>query len=398
MSKDGVFIMSRVKNIVLNILGIMVGTVLAIFFLEILLRVHNPFQVRIKGERIVLESNKKYKIHNEIIKRLDSEITIARNSIGFRGAEPPPELSRAVSIISIGGSTTQCFFLSEGETWTDRLGVLLKPFVRNLWVNNAGLDGHSTYGHQVLLEDHILKLKPKIVVLLVGANDMGRDPGAEWDAENVKSGISFASTAAFVKSLSPYSEVASLVANLFRSLNAYKRGLIHQNVDIKTLGEHDFDENRRRVYRSANLLPKYTEGFRNRLTKIVSVARAAGIEPVLMTQPGLLGEGVDPETGVNLERVLLGPGATANGKMWWEVMEGYNEITREVGLNQHVVVVDLAHRLTKTSRYFYDTIHFSSEGAEAVARILASEVCPVLSSKYPQDVIRPCESFESSVR
>jgi len=386
---------TRIRGILLNLIGLAIGCALAMGLLEILLRLYNPFQARIKGDRIVLETNKQYKIHNDIIKVLDPEITVVRNSVGFRGPNPPTDMNAAVSLITIGGSTTQCFFLNEGKTWTDQMGQLLSPHFRSLWINNAGLDGHSTYGHQVLLEDHVVKLKPKMVLLLVGANDMGRDPGAEWDAENVKSRVSFGSAAAFLKSLSPYSEVASLVANLFRSMNAYKRGLMHQNVDLKALPEGEFDEAQVEVYRKENLLPRYLNGFKERLERIVTVARAAGVEPVLVTQPGLLGKGVDKRLGVNLERILLSQGAKVNGKMWWGVMETYNDVTRQVGQQQKVTVIDLARKLEKTSLYFYDTIHFSNEGAAAVAKVLMPEMCAIMAARYPQSLILPCPPVET---
>lgn len=381
---------ATLRAVLLNLLVLGIGCVLAVALLEVLLRVKNPFQARLKGDRIVLETNKEYKIHNDIIKTLDPDIRVVRNALGFRGPNPPADFASTVSVVTIGGSTTQCFFLTEGKTWTDHMSRRLEQHFRPLWVNNAGLDGHSTFGHRVLLEDHVAKVKPKLVVLLVGANDMGRDPNAEWDAENVKSRVSFSSPAAFLKSMSPYSEVAALVTNLFRSFNAHKRGLIHQNVDVKALPEGDFSPAEVEVYRRENLLPRYLDGFRDRLNGIVQSARAAGIEPVLVTQPGLLGEGVDARTGVNLARVLLSPGAKVNGRMWWGVMESYNDVTRRVGRENNVLVIDLARKLEKSTVNFYDTIHFSNEGAEAVGKIVAAGLCDAMAARYPAAVTSPC--------
>jgi lysophospholipase L1-like esterase len=381
---------AALRALLLNLLVLGIGCVLAVALLEVLLRVKNPFQTRLKGDRIVLETNKELKIHNDIIKTLDPDIQVVRNSLGFRGQDPPSNLASMLSVVTIGGSTTQCFFLTEGKTWTDQMARRLGTHFGPLWVNNAGLDGHSTFGHKVLLEDHVVKIKPKIVVLLVGANDMGRDPNAEWDAENVKSRVSFASSAAFFKSMSPYSEVAALVTNLFRSFNAHRRGLIHQNVDVKSLPEGDFSPAEVEAYRNDNLVPRYLDGFRERLTGIVQAARAAGIEPVLVTQPGLLGAGVDERTGVNLARVLLSPGAKVNGQMWWGVMETYNDVTRTVGRDNNVLVIDLARKLEKSTVNFYDTIHFSNEGAESVGNIVANGLCDTLATRYPATLRVPC--------
>jgi lysophospholipase L1-like esterase len=372
---------SRVRAIFLNLLLLLVGVVGALVMLEILLRLYNPFQSRIKGNRIVLITNKQYHIRNNIIPSLEPVVTVTRNSLGFRGPNPPPDLANDLSIVTIGGSTTQCFFLSDDKTWTARLSDLLQPSVAKLWVNNAGLDGHSTFGHLVLLEDHVKNIHPKVAIFLVGANDVARDPDVDFDAENVKSSISFRSPTAFVKSLSPYSEVAALIANLYRSLNAYREGLMHQKVDLKEQGYFDASPEVQQKYIAATAADHYLRGYESRLRQLVAVSKANGIEPVLVTQPLLAGGGIDDVTGVDLSRVRANP--IANGKMWWDSLEVYNDVTRRVGRENGLLVIDLARELPKSSRMFYDFVHFSAEGAQQVANIIYKHLCPVLATQYP---------------
>ena len=82
--------------------------------------------------------------------------------------------------------------LSDEKTWTARLGSRLKDYFGPVWINNAGLDGHSTYGHIVLLEDHVAKLHPKVVFFLVGANDVAQAVTGEFESENIRGPISLA--------------------------------------------------------------------------------------------------------------------------------------------------------------------------------------------------------------
>jgi lysophospholipase L1-like esterase len=358
-----------------------VGLVLALGLLEILLRVYNPFQSRIKGNRIVLVTNKQYHIRNNIIPTLEPVVTVTRNSLGFRGPNPPANLADDLSIVTIGGSTTQCFFLSDDKTWTARLEALLQPSVPKLWVNNAGLDGHSTYGHLVLLEDHVRNIHPKVVLFLIGANDVARDPNVDFDAEIVKSPISFASPTAFVKSLSPYSEVAALLANFYRSMSAYRQGLMHQKIELKELSNFDPPPEVARQYLADTASDRYLHGYEERVLRLVAVSKANGIQPVLITQPLLAGSGIDDVTGVDLARVRVNP--RANGKMWWDSMEAYNDVTRRVGRENGVVVIDLGRELPKSSRNFYDFIHFTAAGAQQVANIIYSQLCPALATQYP---------------
>ena len=81
--------------------------------LEIILRIYNPFHFRLKGDKIILPVNQVEVIRNEINPRLDKIIINKRNSLGFRGPEKPREFEKALSIITVGGSTTECHFLSD---------------------------------------------------------------------------------------------------------------------------------------------------------------------------------------------------------------------------------------------------------------------------------------------
>ena len=71
-----------------------------------------------------------------------------------------------LSLITIGGSTTECFYLSDGKTWTELLGLRLARDFPKVWINNAGLDGATTYRHLILLEDYVVQLKPNLGVFL----------------------------------------------------------------------------------------------------------------------------------------------------------------------------------------------------------------------------------------
>ena len=380
---------SLLRSLLGKVFLLLLGTFLALLLLEVLLQIHNPLQARIKGNRIVLTTNKTYHIKNDIIKGLDPEITVTRNSLGFRGPNPPQDSGKYLSIVTIGGSTTQCFFLSDDQTWTARLGQHLNESFSPVWINNAGLDGHSTHGHLVLLEDFIVPLHPKVAIFLIGANDVARTSLADWDAENVKSGIQFNSGKAFIKSLSAYSEVVSLFLNGYRSYTAYKAGLIHQQIDLTKQGYLDIpeDEQKRALQENAN--PEFLKGFEERLLRIVQVCRDNGIEPVLLTQPLLAGSGTDDVTGVDLARIkAYGPRQT--GKMYWDSVEAYNNVTRKVASDKGVTIVDLAKNMPKSSRYFYDFIHYTPQGAQVIGEILAHSLCPMLQTKFPGYVTRPC--------
>ena len=65
-----------------------------------------------------------------------------------------------VKAIVVGGSTTECFFVTENKAWPQVFQQETRRNNPKFWVNNAGLNGHSTFGHLILLKDIIVKQKP----------------------------------------------------------------------------------------------------------------------------------------------------------------------------------------------------------------------------------------------
>ena len=170
------------KRAVLLLFGLIVGIGIA----EGILHLYNPFESRVRGGRIVLPVDRKYEINNEQFEKFDRRIVHTKNSLGFRGEEPPDDRAEYLTILTVGGSTTEDFYLSDGRTWTDNLGLSLRSSFQDIWINNAGLDGHSTAGHLVLMRDYIALMKPDVVIFLIGLNDVGRTDLNQIELEIVR--------------------------------------------------------------------------------------------------------------------------------------------------------------------------------------------------------------------
>jgi hypothetical protein len=352
------------------------------------LRFYNPLQTRIRRGRLILPASRRVQIKNHIVKRLDPVISISLNSLGFRGAEPPDDFRRYLTIITVGGSTTYCWMLSDEKTWPAQLGDRLGKSFEGVWINNAGLMGNSTFAHIILLEEVVGKLHPKVLLFLVGANDLavGRLQ-SEYGSEFLKGRIIFSSLKGFVRSLSAYSEVVSLGLDLFRNLTAYRAGLIECNLDLTKAGYLNVSRQVEEQYVARSTAP-YIQSYATRLNRLIDMSREAGSEPVLITQPLLTGPVIDDVTKTNLATIKVDE--TRNGEMWWEVLEVYNDVTRKVGRERNVLVIDLARQMPKSSRYFWDWVHYTNEGARVAADLVYSSLCPMLASKFPQYVEQGC--------
>lgn len=382
---------SRLRRFLQNFALLCIGLILALAMLEIALRIHNPFPSRLRGSSIRLPVNFRYEIRNDRIRSLDPLIVHTKNSLGFRGPEPPAPGERRLRIFTVGGSTTECSLIGDGNTWPELLGNHLRRSVPTLWLNNAGLDGHSTIGHMALLQQKLLALRPDAVLFLVGVNDLGRS-GANQSDERFAGTTSGSWSALSAKNLAlavaERSETLSLIANLIRAQKARSANLPHEEVILRNLSHVEGPSSSQTEKERLRHAP-FLAGYRQRLISLLDICRQHSVEPVLITQPALEGEGSDPVTGVDLGSVRMGE---LNGRMQWMILEWYNDVAREVGKSKGVAVIDLARTMPKSSSYFYDWNHYTNAGSAKVAEILAPEVLAWVAKRWPDRVVTPGDS------
>jgi len=331
--------------------ALLFGVVVSFLVLEIFLRVYQPYLFSIKGDRIRLPVGQEYIIENDHPK-LDRYLNNKVNSLGFRGQEIPDNFKDYLSIITVGGSTTEDFYLSNYRSWTYQLGVKLKG-TYGIWINNAGLQGHSTYAHIILMEDYIVKLKPDIVLFLIGINDIGiirlQIETTNWI---LRDNLDFSSLSALIVSLSNTSEVLSLIVNIYRYVVSNRNGL---GVGMSTLeSTHVTSQDLKR--KAIALDDDVLNGYRDRVQRLVTICKDNSITPVLITQPQYHGN--------------LGD----RFAFWWTVLERYNNITRSVARLNGIQLIDLANKFPNHTHYYYDYIHLTNEGTREVSRIIHEEL------------------------
>jgi len=354
---------------------LVVQVALGALLLEACLRVYNPLPFRLKGDTIVLPVGQVYQFDNHGTRKLDPITRHTKNSLGFRGPDPTRDFDRRLTVLTIGGSTTESLFLSDGKTWTDALARRLTTVSPDVWVNNAGLDGQSTYGHLVLLESMVVKLRPKIAVFLVGANDIALDRANTHDGSLTPTASGLDRVRGAVVA---HSAVASVVQNLYRAYDTHQRGFGHSELDLRTAPHLVLDESV--VAKTLAKQAPYLRAYRERLARMVQLCRANHIEPIFVTQPALFGEGVDPATGVELRAVQVN--GRGNGAAEWKLLERYNDVTRESGADQGLLVIDLAREMPKDSQLYYDFLHFTNHGSVVVADIVFRHLCPHVVKRF----------------
>ena len=274
-----------------------------VILMELALRIYNPFQFRIKGDRIILEANRRYIIDNSRIPVLDKTITHTKNSLGFRGPDKPADFNNRLTVVNIGGSATECAYLDDGKTWTDVLYRKLQNDFPQLWMNNAGIAGHSSFGHIAFIKEHIIPLHPDYVLILAGANDIRRTKLSAGD-ESI-----------FIR-IARNSELCNIMLNLARSREAKTKNLTDTYIDLKKSDSMDLSDAAITDYLINE--NSWVTAYEKRLDTIINLCITNNIKPILITQPSMVGSGRDPVTNISLENLKINN--KENGKLWWTML------------------------------------------------------------------------------
>lgn len=165
--------LSPKKTKILSILVVLFSILTGLLFFEALFGGwfrHDPL-FKTKTINVVRNVHKKYDVSAFGFKEKVS--TYIRDQYGLRGSCASKNLA---TMVTVGGSTTNQFFISEGKTWQDLLQKKIehdlnsKPFC----IANAGIDGHSSFGHLASFDlwfPNIENLKPKFFLFYMGIND-----------------------------------------------------------------------------------------------------------------------------------------------------------------------------------------------------------------------------------
>jgi len=349
------------------ILYLLIFTIIA---LEVILHIYNPFPVRVKGDRIMMPANQTHHFRNDLVPGLDKEISIEYNSLGLRGPERPPNYDSCLSIITVGGSTTFGWYISTEKTWPYLLSGELSKSFKNVWLNNAGMAGQTTYGHIVLMKDHLVPLKPKVMIFMMGINDVGIRNIGPYDSVTVRS---------FKKFILTYSETANLVLAFLRYQRAIERKLTEVNVDFNNYDTLNIPENKmQEVLIQLNpLVSKYEQ----RVRMMMEMCKANNIFPIIMTQPLIFGNVTDSVTGADLGKIKIKDGL--NGELWARKLELYNDVLKRIAAEYNIPCIDLAAMLPKSTRYFCDYMHHTNEGASKITELITPHITKYLAEQFP---------------
>ena len=114
------------------------------------------------------------------------------------------------------------------------------------------------------------------------------------------------------------------------------------------------------------------------LQTFINICRARSITPVLMTMPSRLKEHPDPLIARLMKGLEVQQGITYQD--FRGAFDRFNQVIREVGAKNQVLVVDLSREIPPEKEYLSDVAHYTPAGSRLVAQKIAAGLTPVVSS------------------
>jgi lysophospholipase L1-like esterase len=281
-----------------------------------------------------------------------------------------------LTIVFLGGSTTECVYVDEDNRFPYLVGRLLEGQT-HLEVNsyNAGRSGNNTLHCLNILLNKVVNLKPDIVVLMENINDLAilMYEKTYWNTNPSRSPIqerlpTFKTLGQDLRQ--DFYLVRDLTfPNLSRELKKFF------SFPGKTKGDEFHQVRGQKITINQELLVRE---FSLNLQTFINLCRARGIIPVLMTQASRLTNHPDP-----LIQKLMGNLEASQGITYAEFKGAFdrlNQTIRDVGAKNQVLVIDLAREIPPVKENICDVAHFNDRGSRLVAARIAAGLTPVISS------------------
>jgi len=287
------------------------------------------------------------------------EFVYKRNYYGFRGDEIPLE---KISAVLIGGSTTDERYKPDEFTITEIINKRIRSETKDIRLFNAGIEGQSTRGHMANLKFWFPKLKnfkPKYLIYYIGINDTHVSPGVAdqydgivldpnkgqsiWD--NIKTRSIFYDLARKTKHRFYNSEKVMLY-DFDVGIKEYSKG---PKIDFVSYKKFIKNNSEKKILQSQDY---YFKDYLKRVDKLYNETVKMGAIPIFINQ-------LD-STGFQNKRL----------------------IALNISLIDHCKTkkyycIDLAKELDGKKDYWWDGVHTTPKGSEAIANIIAPELIKI---------------------
>ena len=360
---------NKLKLIAFLSIGITIPFLFSLIVLELIFGnwFNSNSWIETQDLNIVRDSHLKFEI-DTLYPGYGKVSTYSRDQYGLRQLCP---IGATIDILTIGGSTTDQRFISDELTWQSHLQNEISHYLnKNICVSNAGVDGHSTFGHLASFRIWFPKipiLKPKLVLLYLGINDAGFrfTPLVDFDLKN---------------NLNHETHIQALL----RERSALYRLLKQLRDFLKSDPKPSFTEHKGGQFRlDAYDAYRLTDGanglavdnalaFSKRLDQILTDINDMGSTPVCISQPNLHAIQKDGKLA-GVHSAFIFDGVTYNGLDYDQSIKLLNKAMAQRCVSKGGFYIDMAsHEFSFTD--FYDLVHMNPTGTKKLSNFLFTEL------------------------
>jgi hypothetical protein len=284
-----------------------------------------------------------------------------------------------MSIVFLGGSTTECRYVAENYRFPYLAGVLLEKQT-GIKINsyNAGRSGnHSLHSLNVML-NKVFPIEPDIIVMLHNINDLVvlLYESSYWNHKSSRPvifDINKEIEANFYKIIRDryIPNLAVAMRNFDKSVRSLWKSNNKSNDEFaKIRGKHLI------VDKSA-LVDKYEMN----LQSFIYLCKARNIFPVLMTMPSRLKEHPDQIIMDTFNIVTL------DYSQFRELFDLFNKSILKKAHENNIMAIDLAKEIPQESEFMHDIVHYTDKGARKIADIISGRLKPVVNARIKQHTL-----------
>ncbi len=295
------------------------------------------------------------------------------NNMGFRGDElVSPKPVDELRVFLIGGSTTECLIIDDDDSLDAVIQRTMQERVAErsqVRVYNAGVSGDISDDHVAILTQRIVHLQPDIIVIFAGINDLrAAIQGHDYLHLPVPTPPPW-------MLLATQSQVGRLAYNLVK----LRRPSLDSPQDEPLVTSYQYGVKQQKSARAASGPPIFdTRGYANNLRTLAGVAAGHSVALILVTQQTTWNSDVDSTAKewhwlLNLDNVRY-----AEDDMH-QAMERMNDSMRQIANSLDVPLYDLARLMPKSTEFFYDDVHFNTNGARVAGTHLAAVILERIS-------------------
>jgi lysophospholipase L1-like esterase len=322
-----------------------------------------PFHTRFPGKRWILTPD------SASLPGIFGVSHYTTNSLGLRGPELPPR-EAAYRILTVGGSTTECLYLDDTETWQHLLMERLnqqRGSRRKVWIASAGISGYPTVNHLRFIGESPIVKKVDALVFLIGANDFnqflrGKLQDGVFRPEETSPPVAvrpiWRCSPILLMVYTRWQRRTAAIAEDFQGKNIIFRRLKRQSATIRS---------------SLPDLDKALRQYESRVEAIVRLARSFELRPVFVTQPTLW----DKDLGEHAKSLLWLGDISKHEYLSAEAgragIDRHNDALMHVCEKLSVECISTSS-MNAQEQYYYDDFHYNEAGAAELARIIADHL------------------------